>query len=482
MEQLDHRQLLSVNFTGNVLTDFPETTVPGVVVLTDNPGVRHPLIPPDVAPVIRVSGLDINGIRVSYSLAQDELSIGLQQPENQKTGQFVIAGDVDNNLDGATVDPAVEALRPGEFIDFGFLGGSETMGAFLDLDGDTVPDIVAGISNDVGQPKLYQVSQAAVNPDPGLGGTIPAFGAPLPANTGRAFLSNDPAAPNFEFSITNFSQLFLAETGQALTPDRTIRVGAFGNSNDDDGITEAFFPPQGVNVGTATVPVPVPPEPPPVICPPVSPPIKINPHELRHIDTAHRTRIRGYVFGTSGFDVTQIIPETVRLGGAAPISTLIKRTNRDAFPDATFTFRGTDVVLPPGFTSGTLTGTLRDGTTFSSTVEVFNRDRSFFTPAEIAAQAARFAAASRRRAATTAAADVARAATPRAASSSAAPVVVIPKRKAANTVRNDARPSGAAPAHRRLAAASRQRVTTTASPVVTSASATPRMRKAAAGP
>src|SRR4028118_710553 len=39
MEQLDHRQLLSVNFTGNVLTDFPETTTPGVVVLRDNPAV-----------------------------------------------------------------------------------------------------------------------------------------------------------------------------------------------------------------------------------------------------------------------------------------------------------------------------------------------------------------------------------------------------------------------------------------------------------
>jgi predicted NBD/HSP70 family sugar kinase len=34
MEQLDHRQLMSVDFTGNVIVDFPETTTPGVVVLT----------------------------------------------------------------------------------------------------------------------------------------------------------------------------------------------------------------------------------------------------------------------------------------------------------------------------------------------------------------------------------------------------------------------------------------------------------------
>ncbi len=29
VEQLDHRQLLSVNFTGNVATDFPATKSPG---------------------------------------------------------------------------------------------------------------------------------------------------------------------------------------------------------------------------------------------------------------------------------------------------------------------------------------------------------------------------------------------------------------------------------------------------------------------
>ena len=33
MERLDHRQLLSVNFTGNVATDFPATRQPGVVVI-----------------------------------------------------------------------------------------------------------------------------------------------------------------------------------------------------------------------------------------------------------------------------------------------------------------------------------------------------------------------------------------------------------------------------------------------------------------
>jgi hypothetical protein len=329
------------------------------------------------------------------------------------------------------------------------------MGAFLDLNNDNVPDIVAGISNEVGQPKLYQVSRAVVNPM--LPPTVaPGFGDPLPFNTGRAFLANDPATPSFEFDIENFAQLYRAETGRVLNPGdpaQVFRVGAFGNSNDDDGISEAFFPAQDVNVGAVTVPLPPPPPPPPP-CPPVSPPIKINPHESRHINTAHRTRIRAYVFGTSGFDVSQIIPESVRLGGAAPINTLIKRTNLDAFPDATFTFRGTDVVLPPGLTSGTLTGTLRDGTTFSSTVEVFNRDRSFYTPAQVAQQEARIAGRQQRREAvqgviapaqTKAGGPAARSPSSPSVRPNAAPVVVIPRRTTAKTDRAHLRQPGTAP-------------------------------------
>src|SRR3954451_4065288 len=37
MEQLDHRQLMAVNFTGVVANDFPATQVPGVVVIPSPP-------------------------------------------------------------------------------------------------------------------------------------------------------------------------------------------------------------------------------------------------------------------------------------------------------------------------------------------------------------------------------------------------------------------------------------------------------------
>src|SRR5262249_54961798 len=126
MEQLDHRQLLTVNFTGNVPIDFPASQVPGVVVLPDNPNVIHPTISPDISPIVKVSGFDISGIHVSYDPATDIFSIGLDQPPSQQAGQpgAVIAGDADNNGNSGTVNPAVAALKPG-FQDFADLGGSE---------------------------------------------------------------------------------------------------------------------------------------------------------------------------------------------------------------------------------------------------------------------------------------------------------------------------------------------------------------------
>src|ERR1700733_11781451 len=82
VEQLDHRRLLSVNFTGNVATDFPATTSPGVVIFnsSNTPGI----ITPDTAfynqpaqpeNLISTSGYAISGIAVSYDSASDTLSV-----------------------------------------------------------------------------------------------------------------------------------------------------------------------------------------------------------------------------------------------------------------------------------------------------------------------------------------------------------------------------------------------------------------------
>lgn len=387
LERLDHRQLLSANFTGNAITDIPAKgpAGTGTVILQDNGTVRHPGIPGDLKPIIKVSGLDLSGIRLQYSPTDDILSVALQQPDNQKTGQPVLAGDTDNNGDGGTVDPAVQALRP-DFIDFAFLGGSESMGAFLDLNGDAIPDVVAGISGNPNQGKLYQVANAVVNPDPTLAAkTIPGFGTKLLNNTGASFLANDPANPSFEFQVTNFSKLYQDKTGQPLATSTTIGVGAFGTSDQDDGISEAFFPAQNANFGVVPTPVVCPP--PPVV--PINPPITINPHENRHVNTAHPTDVRVTIFGTRTLDVNQINVGSLRLGGAAPIASFERNVNRDGMLDLTVVFRGSDITLPRGFTTATLTGALNDGTPISSHQRIFNRNDSYYTQAEIAARDAR---------------------------------------------------------------------------------------------
>lgn len=380
MEQLDHRQLLSVNFTGNVATDFPATSTPGVVVLPDNPSVTHPTIDASIASIVKVSGFDINGLRVTYTPEDDTLSIGIEQPPSQQAGQPgpVIAGDSDNNGNDGTVNPAVTAIKGSSFKDFPDFGGSEFMGVFLDLKGTGFADVVAGYSlDDPRSPKQYQVAQAVVNTSlPPT--TLPDFGTQLPMFEGNVYKVNSPAHPNLEFSITHFSQLYLAETGQPLTPNTTFKLGAFAGSQDDPGIGEAFFPGQPVKIGDAT--------PPPVTCPPVSPPVIINPHSNRHINTAHDTLIRASVLGSSGFNVANIDPNSVTLGGAHPVFSFDRFINNDEWPDATFVFRGTDVHLPPGWTEATLSGNLTDGTSFSSNVAVFNRDSSFYSPGDISAQ------------------------------------------------------------------------------------------------
>ena len=392
MEHLDHRQLLSVNFTGNVATDFPVTSTPGVVVLADNPSVTHPTIgdpsnPSDpLRQLIKVSGFDVNGLRVTYTPADDTLSIGIAQPLSQQPSHPgpVIAGDSDNNGNDGTVAPAVTALQGTAFKDFRDFGGSEYMGAFLDLKGTGFADVVAGYSiNDARSPKQYQVAQAIVNTSLPPA-TLPDFGAELPQYEGNVYKANSPAHPNLEFSISHFSQLYLAETGQPLTSNSVIKIGGFAGSQDDTGIGEAFFPEQAVNIGQAT-PTPTP-------CPPVSPTVFINVHENNHVNTVHDDLVRVNVLGSSGFDVTKIIPNTVILGGAHPVSNFTRYINRDEYPDATFVFRGNDIKLPPGWSEATVSGGLTDGTNFSSDAKVFNRNASFYSQAAMAGAQQRQAA------------------------------------------------------------------------------------------
>jgi hypothetical protein len=368
IEQLDHRQLLSVNFTGNVPIDFPATQVPGVVVLPDNPLVQHPAIAPAIAPIVKVSGFDISGIRVTYTPTDDTLSIGLDQPPSLNHPGEVIAGDADNNGNSGTVNPAVTAV-PGfaGFEDVPDFNGTEHMGAFLDFTGSGNAQIVAGFSSvpptptasDPSPQKQYEVALAI----PTGPNSAPDFGTELPQFEGNVYYNNSTAHPNLEFAIKNFSQLYQEVTGQALTASAVFSVGAFGGSGQDIGIGEAFFPEQPVTLSAATLPTPI---------PPFSPSILINPHEHRIIDTMHRDLVRVYVIGTSGFDVTTINPATVMLDGARPIAHFTRHFPHSEFLNAVYVFVGSDNNLPAGSTTATFTAQTFSGQQITSSRQVLN--------------------------------------------------------------------------------------------------------------
>jgi hypothetical protein len=400
VEQLDHRQLLSVNFTGNVATDFPATTTPtpqfptGVILFNaqNTPGI----ITPNTAfygNLIPTSGFAISGIAVSYDPTDDTLSVGFEQPPagtaSDPTGD-VIAGDADDNGNAGNVNPAVSLFDPPTTLDFTEFPALEGQGvqmyAFLDLADSGSPDIVAGFSpnqpfyppgvppnqSNTGAnpqaPKPYEVAQAVpvapMNPPVG-----PGFGTLLPNNTGNVYLANQAAHPNLEFSITNFSQLYLSETGHALTPSSVIGIGAFAGSPYTPRIGDAFFPENTFTLAQATVPVPP-------VNPQPSPPILINPHEHRIIDTGHRDLVRVSIFGTSGFPVSQINPATVELDGVKSIAHITRKIQRDEFPFQTYVFVADQLKLPPGLTTATLTGQTNSGVTFETQKDVLNLPHS----------------------------------------------------------------------------------------------------------
>ncbi len=222
VEHLDYRRLLSVNFTGNVITDFPATESPGVVYLTNaNP---PPTIPSPLSTYIKQSGYAITAIAVSYDSTDDTLSLGFESPPantaSDPNGE-VIAGDADNNGSTGNVNPNVFLLDPA-FTEFPALQGDQIeMYSFLDLGNTGNPDVVAGFSPNQPAPstnpaqsplpspvpKPYQVAQAIPSGMPNVG---PGFGTLLTNNTGNYYLANDALHPNLEFTITNFSQLYQA--------------------------------------------------------------------------------------------------------------------------------------------------------------------------------------------------------------------------------------------------------------------------------
>jgi hypothetical protein len=382
MEQLDQRQLLSVNFTGVAPTDFPSTKVPGVVTLLPdftNPLTSEPQFANDpqgiaLQNLIKVSGFYIKDIRVTYTPYDDTLSVGINQPASiNQPGDEVIASDADNNGNSGTVSTAVQAVDP-LFQNPPDWGGTQNMGVFLNFAtaGDTA-QVAAGFSADPpsGSPaKAYQVYEPANQFAPQLA----AGGTPLPQFAGNVYTVNDPTRGNLEFSITHFSQLYQDITGKTLTPNSVVYVGGFAGSTLDATTSKAFIPSEPVTISAATSPN---------SCPPASPPILINPHEHRVIDTSHNDLVRVYVQGTSGFDVTSINPATVSLDGALPVAHFTRRFPHSEFLSETFVFDAKDMNLPAGYTTATFTAQTYAGQQITSSKQVLNIPYSAKVPGRL---------------------------------------------------------------------------------------------------
>jgi hypothetical protein len=242
-------------------------------------------------------------------------------------------------------------------------GGTKDMGMFLNFATAGATAQVAAGFNSVppadGAVKTYQVY---IPQNPSLPQTI--TGATLlPQFEGNVYTVNDPARGNLEFSIAHFSVLYQDITGKPLTPNTTIFVGGFAGSTEDLTVTKAFIPSQPVLISAATLPSTV---------PPASPPILINPHEHRVIDTSHRDLVRVYILGTSGFDVTTINPATVELNGALPIAHFTRHFPHSEFLNEVFVFIGSDIHLPAGYTTATFTAQTFSGQQITTSKQVLN--------------------------------------------------------------------------------------------------------------
>jgi hypothetical protein len=109
-----------------------------------------------------------------------------------------------------------------------------------------------------------------------------------------------------------------------------------------------------------------------VVCPPISPPILINPHEHRIIDNAHRDLVRVYIQGTSGFDPATIDPATVDFAGAKPVAVLPHRFPRSPFVGRTFVFNAKDIEAEPGLQTLTFKAKTFDGQDVETSNQVVN--------------------------------------------------------------------------------------------------------------
>jgi hypothetical protein len=201
-------------WTGNAEADF---TGPGILIIPDPDGqninVTLPLAPPGT-----ISGWDMADLRLTYNSTTDTLYVGINF--------YGIAGDADGDGNPS----AGSYFAPGTGSDNPDLSGTECISVYFDLDQDGDWDVIAGVPGGAGVKNITAFTVAYYLTKSMFG---PPYSAELTANKGSYCANPSAAAPDFEFTILNFSTL----PGQdALLAG--FRVHAFAGSLDDGVIGE----------------------------------------------------------------------------------------------------------------------------------------------------------------------------------------------------------------------------------------------------
>lgn len=203
----------SFAWSGDAERDFPSNQA-GVRVLV-NP--NYPTINPEG--YLRANNMSpgwaIKDVRLRHDAGTDTMYFGLNF--------FGIAGDVDGNGDPGTVGPGA----PRGALDLPNLGGRESVTVGLDLTGSGRPQILAGVPGDKRQagPGVNGFNVASNQRlSSGLAGS---YGPSLSQFQGELLTSPSATAPDFVFSVRNFSQL------PGYDPERGFNLIAFAGTPDD---------------------------------------------------------------------------------------------------------------------------------------------------------------------------------------------------------------------------------------------------------
>ena len=224
VEQLDHRQLLSVNFTGNVPVDFPASESPGVVVLPANASVMQPAIPPSLQPYVSpVSGFAVrtSGSRTtrptirSTSAWTDRPAAMPAKARSSPEMRTITETRGLSTPHSAWLPDRIHSGLPG-FDRLGVHGGLPQ----LHRSGNP-----SRRRSSPASPRSAPSTPTPTNPIPAKPYEVAVGNPTTPARLrhaaaavhGGCFLPRTPDAPNLEFSITHFSQLY--QDGDRHGPD-----------------------------------------------------------------------------------------------------------------------------------------------------------------------------------------------------------------------------------------------------------------------